>query len=185
MDTEPTDSFILRNGCNHMRKWDIARHKLKSFFKRLKTKITLTNTIIFIGILTTIIYLFSFLFPFTDNAFIVNNVRPVAALASGYITDLYVHNGQRVIKGQKLFTIFKKPYLYTLEQTSADLGEAKAQLAALKTTYERDLKLSDTENRLYVKLQQDDQKYQKAYKIKIGLFNYDAKFTAGNARCSR
>lgn len=149
-----------------MNKLRVHAKKLKLFFKRVKRKITLVNSIIFIGVVTTIVYLFSFLFPFTDNAFVVNNIRPVAALASGYITHLYVHNGQEVKKGQKLFTIFKKPYLYTVEQLSAELTEAQAQLAALKTTYERDQKLSDTENRLFIKLKQDDQKYQKAYKIK-------------------
>jgi membrane fusion protein, multidrug efflux system len=138
----------------------------RSFLHLLKRWVTFTNTIILIGILTTIIYLFSFWFPFTDNAFVVNNVRPVAALTSGYITDLYVKNGEVVKKGQKLFTVFKQPYIYALEQLRADLGGAKAQLAVLKTTYERDHKLSDNQQRLYTKLAQDDKKYQKGYQLK-------------------
>ncbi|MFC3908959.1 HlyD family secretion protein [Legionella dresdenensis] len=137
-----------------------------SFLKRLKQWFTFTNTIILIGVLTTIIYLFSFLFPFTDNAFVVNNVRPVAALANGYITGLYVKNGEAVKKGQKLFTVFKKPYIYAVQQLEADLAAAKAQLAALKTTYERDLKLSNTEQSLYTKLAQDDKKYRLGYQLK-------------------
>ncbi|KTD09127.1 hemolysin D [Legionella gratiana] len=142
------------------------REKIKKGYTRLKRAITLVNTIIFIGILTTIIYIFSYLFPFTDNAFVVNNVRPVAALTSGYITDLYVQNGDVVKKGQKLFTVFQKPYIYAVEQLTADLASAQAQLAVLKTTYERDLKLSENEQRNYIKLDQDDQKYRKGYKIK-------------------
>lgn len=133
---------------------------------RLKQWCTFTNTIILVGILTTIVYLFSYLFPFTDNAFVVNNVRPVAALASGYITGLYVKNGEAVKKGQKLFTVFKKPYIYAVEQLSADLAASKAQLKALEKTYDRDLKLSDTEHRLYIKLAQDDKKYQRGYQLK-------------------
>lgn len=135
-------------------------------FSRLKNWFTFTNTIILVGVITTIIYIFSFLFPFTNNAFVVNNVRPVAALASGYITDLYVTNGQPVKKGQKLFTVFKKPYIYAVEQLNADLAGAKSQLAVLQTTYERDLKLSETEQKLYIKAAQDDQKYQKGYQLK-------------------
>ncbi|CEG55531.1 HlyD family secretion protein [Legionella fallonii] len=146
--------------------FDLVRTKIKQFFRRLKRNVTPANTIIFIGILTAIIYLFSFLFPFTDNAFVVNNVRPVAALANGYITGLYVKNGDVVRKGQKLFTVFKKPYIYTVEQLSADLAVAQAQLAALKMTYERDQKLSENEHRMYVKLAQDDEKYRKAYRLK-------------------
>jgi membrane fusion protein, multidrug efflux system len=147
-------------------KFALIRKQSRTFFRHLKRWFTFTNTIILIGIITTIIYLFSFLFPFTDNAFVVNNIRPVAALTSGYITKIYVTNGEAVKKGQKLFTVFKKPYLYALEQLSADLGAAKAQLAALQTTYERDQKLSDNEQRLYTKLAQDDKKYQKGYQLK-------------------
>ncbi|KTD69973.1 hemolysin D [Legionella santicrucis] len=142
------------------------RTKIKKNYTRLKHSITLVNTIIFIGILTTVVYIFSYLFPFTDNAFVVNNVRPVAALTNGYITDLYVQNGDVVKKGQKLFTVFQKPYIYAVEQLTADLASAQAQLAVLETTYDRDLKLSENEQRNYIKLNQDDQKYREGYRIK-------------------
>jgi len=70
--------------------------KFRELFKknlvRLKPHLSLPNTIILIGFITTVIYIFSYLIPFTDNAFVINNVRPVAALANGYITDLYVKN---------------------------------------------------------------------------------------------
>jgi membrane fusion protein, multidrug efflux system len=142
------------------------RKNFKKGFIRFKRGITLANTIIVIGIMTTIIYIFSYLIPFTDNAFVVNNVRPVAALANGYITGLYVQNGEPVKKGQKLFTVFKKPYIYTVEQLTADLASGQAKLAALKTTYERDLKLSENEQKKYIKLAQDDQKYRRGYQLK-------------------
>ncbi|PJD96833.1 MAG: hemolysin D [Legionella sp.] len=139
---------------------------IKSKFRQFKKRMTFFNVVILIGFLTAIIYIFSFLFPFTDNAFVVNNVQPVAALTSGYITDLYVKNGDKVVKGQKLFTVFKKPYLYAVEQLSADLEAAKAHLNALHSTYERDLKLSSNKKQVYIKLLQDTQKYKKGYQIK-------------------
>ncbi|QMT60888.1 HlyD family secretion protein [Legionella sp. PC997] len=142
------------------------RERMRNGFVRLKRWSTIANVIIFIGILTTIIYIFSFLFPFTDNAFVVNNVRPVAALTNGYITNLYVHNGDVVRKGQKLFTVFQKPYIYAVEQLQADLASAEAKLEAVKTTYERDLKLSENEQKNYIKFKQDDQKYNKGYLLK-------------------
>lgn len=154
------NSFIF------MKNYIQFRTKIKKNYTRLKRSVTLVNAIIFIGILTTFVYIFSYLFPFTDNAFIVNNVRPVAALTNGYITDLYVQNGDVVKKGQKLFTVFQKPYIYAVEQLTADLASAQAQLAVLKTTYERDLKLSENEQRNYIKLDQDDQKYRQGYRIK-------------------
>ncbi|KTD76576.1 HlyD family secretion protein [Legionella waltersii] len=146
--------------------WTEYFKELKKRLVRFKREITLTNSIIFLGFLTLLFYLFSYLIPFTDNAFVVNNIRPVAALTSGYITDLYVKNGDVVHKGQKLFTVFKKPYEYSVEQLSADLAGAQAKLAALKTTYERDLKLSENQQNMYIKKSQDDKKFRRGYAIK-------------------
>ncbi len=140
--------------------------RIKTRVRSLKKWITLVNVIIFIGILTALIYIFSFLFPFTDNAFVVNNVQPVAALTSGYITELYVKNGDVVHKGQKLFTVFKKPYVYAVEQLGADIGVANAQLQALYTTHERDFKLSTTQQQMYIKIKQDHEKYSRGYQNK-------------------
>lgn len=46
----------------------------------VKKNFTFANIVILIGVISTLIYVFSYLFPVTDNAFVVNNVRPVASL---------------------------------------------------------------------------------------------------------
>lgn len=125
--------------------------------------LTIPNIIILIGVVTAIIYVFSYLFPVTDNAFVVNNVRPVAAQVQGYITHLYVKNGDYVKKGQKLFTVFKRPYQYTVARLEAKLASAQANLLALQTTYERDYNVSENKQKIYFKLAQDDEKYLKGY----------------------
>lgn len=109
-----------------------------SLLRRLKRNITFANSVIFIGAITALLYIFSYLFPVTDNAFVVNNVRPVAALVKGYVTNVYIKNGDNVKKGQKLFTVFDKPYRYTVEQYEADLAAAKSKLNTLQKTLERD-----------------------------------------------
>ena len=144
----------------------ILKVKIKQGYVTFKKLITVPNVIIALGIISAFVYIFSYLFPFTDNSFIVNNVRPVAAQVSGYITDLYVKNGDYVTKGQKLFTVFKKPYLYTVEQLTADLGVAESKLAVLKASYERDQLLSDNKQKIYIKLAQDTEKYTHGYRIK-------------------
>ncbi|MBX9598674.1 MAG: HlyD family secretion protein [Burkholderiales bacterium] len=133
--------------------------------RRLKRNITFANSVIFIGAITALLYIFSYLFPVTDNAFVVNNVRPVAALVKGYVTNVYIKNGDNVKKGQKLFTVFDKPYRYTVEQYEADLAAAKSKLNTLQKTLERDEQLSKNQQEIYTRLAQDDDKYQKAYKI--------------------
>lgn len=136
-----------------------------SLLRRLKRNITFANSVIFIGAITALLYIFSYLFPVTDNAFVVNNVRPVAALVKGYVTNVYIKNGDNVKKGQKLFTVFDKPYLYTVEQYEADLAAAKSKLNTLQKTLERDEQVSQNQRETYTRLAQDDDKYQKAYKI--------------------
>lgn len=136
-----------------------------SLLRRLKRNITFANSVIFIGAITALLYIFSYLFPVTDNAFVVNNVRPVAALVKGYVTNVYIKNGDNVKKGQKLFTVCDKPYRDTVEQYEADLAAAKSKLNTLQKTLERDEQVSQNQQEIYTRLAQDDDKYQKAYKI--------------------
>jgi membrane fusion protein, multidrug efflux system len=70
--------------------------------------------------------------PRTDNAFVVANIRPVSSLVNGHITDIYVVNNQKVKKGDKLFTVYKKPYELTVESFKNQLIAEKYQAAALK-----------------------------------------------------
>lgn len=132
---------------------------------RFKKNISFANVVIAIGICTTLTYIFSYLFPVTDNAFVVNNVRPVAAQVKGYITNLYIQNGDSVKKGEKLFTVFDKPYIYAVDQLSADLRAAEAKLKALQKALEKDKSILKQHQDIYTKLEQDDEKYTKAYAI--------------------
>lgn len=47
--------------------------------------------------------------PFTNNAFVVANVRPVAANVKGYITNIYVKNEQEVKKANHYLPYSKPP----------------------------------------------------------------------------
>ena len=140
--------------------------KIKLKFSPLRRRLTLPNLIVLSGFIVAIMYIFSYLFPFTDNSFVVNNVRPVAAQVTGFITHIYVKNGEYVKKGQKLFTVFKKPYQYTVDQLNADFETGEAKLLGLKTMYERDQSISENRQRVYIKLAQDNQKYRRGYKAR-------------------
>ena len=97
--------------------------------RKNKHKFPLTILLCVLGFI--LIYHFSYCFPFTNNAFVVANVRPVAANVEGYITNIYVQNEQHVSKGQPLFTVFKKPYQLTYIKTKSEVEEAKAYLIVL------------------------------------------------------
>ncbi|MEI6790576.1 MAG: HlyD family secretion protein [Myxococcaceae bacterium] len=132
----------------------------------MKPNITFANTVITIGIITVFIYIFSYLFPVTDNAFVVNNIRPVAALVQGYVTNIYIKNGDYVKHGQKLFTVFDKPYIYTVEQLKAESAEAETKLSALQRNRERDIAINQNQEAIHIRLSLDNQKYHQAYKMK-------------------
>lgn len=85
-----------------------------------------------IFILFGIVYLFSYVFPFTSNAFVVADITPVAANISGFITDIYIKNSENVKKGTPLFKIFQAPYQFTYAKSVANYNEGLSHLVELK-----------------------------------------------------
>ncbi len=88
-------------------------------------------------LLVILFYQFSYLLPFTNNAFIVANINQVAANVNGYVTDVYVHNEQNVVKGQPLFQVFKKPYEYAYLKAQQDLAQARATFVVAQKQIEK------------------------------------------------
>ena len=70
--------------------------------------------------------------PFTDNAFVVANIRPVSAEAAGPITHIYVENNHRVKRGDPLFTVFKRPYELAALGAARALEENMCRVKAIK-----------------------------------------------------
>lgn len=81
-------------------------------------------------------YLFLHQTPFTQNAYVVSNVRTVTALVDGYITNVYVTNNQKIKANQPLFSVFKIPYELALEQLKNSLQAELYQKRALEFTLE-------------------------------------------------
>ena len=125
-----------------------------------KFPVTLLLSVIFF----ILIYQFSDYFPFTNNAFVVVNVRPVAANVRGYITNIYVKNEESVKKGQPLFTVFKKPYELHYRKTRSDVAEAKAQLIVFMKQVEKTQHLLQSQKELYDKFYFDYNHYKSALK---------------------
>ncbi len=120
---------------------------------RMKGKIPVVLSVCLLILL--FIYHFSYYFPFTNNAFVVSNVRPVAANVNGYITHLNVKNGEYVKSGQPLFTVFQKPYLYAYQKAKSDVKMAQAKLAVLKIQVDKTSHLVKSKQDQYEKLNYD------------------------------
>lgn len=67
----------------------------------------------------------------SDDAYVSAHVVNMAAIVTGPITRIYVHENQQVKKGDKLVEIDPLPYQYALNQ-------AKAKLRIAKLNYEND-----------------------------------------------
>lgn len=88
-----------------------------------------------------IFHLFSYLIPFTDNAFVVTNVTPIAADVEGFITDIHVKNGERVKKNQPIFTVYQVPYQLAYQQASADYQEGLKKILVYRKQIDKTLAL--------------------------------------------
>lgn len=128
-----------------------------------KIKQKLPKILFLILLFIVFLYNFSYLFPFTNNAFVVANTRPVAANVQGYITGIYVKNEEYVKKGHPLFTVFQKPYELTYKRTKSDVEEAKAQLIVLTKQVEKSQYILQSQQDQYEKLGFDYNHYKSAY----------------------
>lgn len=68
-------------------------------------------------------------------------VRPKV---SGFITKVFVHEGQTVSAGQALFSIDSETYQAAVRQCQAAVNTAKAQMNTAKLTYQNNKKLYDS-----------------------------------------
>ena len=104
---------------------------VSGFYQFFKRNLILTFTFVFIIVIATYC-LWLNRKPFTQNAFVVANIRTVSAYVPGYITDIYVKNNETVSKGTKLFTVFQKPYELQIEKLEKELEATQYKANALK-----------------------------------------------------
>ncbi|OKL41502.1 efflux RND transporter periplasmic adaptor subunit [Pontibacter flavimaris] len=79
-------------------------------------------------------------YPGTVTALQEVQLRPQV---SGYITDIYVQDGQRVKRGQKLYEIDRSKYQASYQQARANLASAEANLARVQKDLERYERLAE------------------------------------------
>lgn len=143
-----------------------------------KDRLNVPSLIFLIAIIIGIINLFSYLLPLTDDAFVVANNQPVAADVSGYVSEIYVKNGQAVKQGSPLFKVFDEPYKLALNKSSAAYEQAQgaveqqiqqiqkdkqtlatAQINLAKATYEYKLKSNPSVGNSVSELELKNTKY--------------------------
>jgi len=82
-------------------------------------------------------YLFLNSRPFTNNAFLVANIRPVSTFVPGYITKIFVSNNQKVKKGDKILQIFNEPYKLEVDKLENNIDVLKSDLVGIKNQIDK------------------------------------------------
>ena len=75
------------------------------------------------------LYLTSGRYISTDNAYVQQDKVSVASEITGTISEVFVHENQKVKKGELLFRIDPRPYRIALEQAEAQIADARVQVS--------------------------------------------------------
>lgn len=86
----------------------------------------IATLVVIIGII--IYWQYSKFYPSTDDAYVQANVVNVAAQINGPVDAIYVQDHQLVKKDQLLFTIDPRPFQIAVDQATAQMAKALAQL---------------------------------------------------------
>jgi membrane fusion protein (multidrug efflux system) len=71
----------------------------------------------------------------SDDAYVEANMVAISSGVSGLVQKIDVHDNQRVVAGQPLFSLDPAPFRYALAQAEAQLGNVRDQIDALKANY--------------------------------------------------
>lgn len=101
---------------------------MKDFLKRRWRELLICTTVS-----AAVLYWFSWHWkPFTQNAFVFADTRPVSPPVEGFITEIHVKNNQFVRKGEPLFTVFREPYRLKREVLENEVKAKRAEVLALE-----------------------------------------------------
>src|ERR1700719_3823740 len=70
--------------------------------------------------------------PWTRDGRVRADVVTIAADVPGLISDVFVHDNEKVSKGQQLFRIDQRRFQYALDQAKADVASDQADLDQAK-----------------------------------------------------
>jgi len=104
---------------------------MKAVFKLIR-RFFLVILIVLVLISATVYYFYWHWQPFTQNAFVFANTRPVSALVEGFITKIHIRNNQFVKKGEPLFTVFQPPYQLKVKELEHEIESLEAGLKSIE-----------------------------------------------------
>jgi RND family efflux transporter MFP subunit len=121
------------------------------------SRVLLTLTVVVVAIAVGWqLWSYYMLEPWTRDGRVRADVVTVAADVSGLISDVFVHDNEKVSKGQKLFRIDQRRFQYALDQAKAEVASRQVSLDQAK----RDLERSKSLTSAAITVQQVEQRQQ-------------------------
>src|SRR6516225_7044973 len=116
---------------------------MKHFFASLGRTL-LTLFVLLVGVVAGWqLWSYYMLEPWTRDGRVRADVVTIAADVPGLISDVFVHDNERVSKGQQLFRIDQRRFQYAFDQATADVASDQADLDQAKRDLVRSKSLTD------------------------------------------
>lgn len=98
---------------------------------KLVKKFNFATLIFGTGSIIALSYSLTYLFPVTDEAFVIENMTAISSAVTGHVEEIYVKNGQALKKGDPILLV--KPEKYNLEYKGikAQYDQANVGLSAI------------------------------------------------------
>ncbi|MEP7210943.1 MAG: HlyD family secretion protein [Alphaproteobacteria bacterium] len=113
-----------------------ALPKQQSFLRRFRVVFIAGGPLLIVAIAAYFI-LTGGRFESTDNAYVQVAKSPVSASVGGRVTDVLVHENQKVTKGQPLFRIDSQDFAVAADQARAQVAQAELQVQSLRAAWQR------------------------------------------------
>jgi RND family efflux transporter MFP subunit len=101
---------------------------MKSFFASLGRALLTLFVVLVASVAGWELWSYYMLEPWTRDGRVRADVVTVAADVSGLVSDVFVHDNEKVSKGQQLFRIDQRRFQYALDQAKADVASREATL---------------------------------------------------------
>lgn len=92
---------------------------------------SVASIVFIVGAVIAALYLATYFFPMTDNAFVFQKITPVSSQDTGVVTEIYAENGQMLKEGDPIFSIDRRSYQLDYDAAKAQYDQAQQGLVTL------------------------------------------------------
>ncbi|MBI1210269.1 MAG: biotin/lipoyl-binding protein [Alphaproteobacteria bacterium] len=200
MDAQFSEQFKERTAIPPPAKWQLLLERTGDYARRglqlglrayrevrarnLTRPVLMIGGVLLVAIVSVYVWLTGGRYVSTDDAYVQAQKVTMSAEVSGVVTEVDVHEGQAVHKGDVLFRIDPKPFQIALENAKAALANSALTVESMKQDYQRMLKDIEAQKAQVALAQSNFERTAKLFARKfVSRAGYDqARFTLDAAQ---